>query len=66
MTTRTKAGMLAFLACILFAILTLKLFSPPKALPATADLTDFSAERAMEHLKIVAEAPHSLGTPQND
>ena len=66
MTTRTKAGIIAFLACILFAILTLKLFSPPKALPATADTTEFSAARAMQQLKVIAEAPHSLGTPQND
>ncbi|MFK7981319.1 MAG: M20/M25/M40 family metallo-hydrolase [Saprospiraceae bacterium] len=66
MTTRTKAGIIAFLACILFTILTLKLFSPPKALPATADTTEFSAERAMQQLKVIAEAPHSLGTLQND
>jgi len=65
-TTRTKAGIIAFLACILFAILTLKLFSPPKALPTTADTTLFSAERAMHHLKVIAKEPHSLGTPQND
>ena len=65
-TTRTKAGIIAFLACILFAFLTLKLFSPPKALPANAAATSFSAERAMQHLKVVAKAPHSLGTPQNE
>jgi len=58
--------MLALLACILFTIFTLRLFSPPKALPATADATVFSAERAFQHLKVIAEAPHSLGTPQND
>lgn len=66
MTTRTKSGIIALLACIIFAILTLKLFSPPKALPATAEATAFSAERAMEHLKIIAKKPHSLGTPENE
>lgn len=66
MTTRIKAGIIAFLACILFTILTLKLFSPPKALPATADTTVFSAERAIQHLNVIAKEPHSLGTPQND
>ncbi len=65
-TTRTKAGIFAFLACILFAFLTLKLFSPPKALPANAAIIAFSAERAMQHLKVVSKAPHSLGTPQNE
>ena len=66
MTTKSKAGIIAFLACILFAILTLKLFSPPKAVLATAEATVFSAERAMQHLKVIAKAPHSLGTPENE
>ena len=65
-TTKSKAGIIALIGCLLFTILTLKLFSPPKALPTSADATEFSAERAMRHLKIIAQAPHSLGTPQND
>lgn len=66
MTTKTKAGLLALFACIIFATLTLKLFSPPKALPASAEASAFSAKRASKHLKVVAEAPHSLGTVQNE
>lgn len=66
LNTRTKAGMIAFLACIAFAWLTLQLFSPPKSLPASADTLSFSAERAMEHLKIIAKEPHSVGTPANE
>jgi len=66
LNTRTKAGIIAFLACIAFAWLTLQLFTPPKALPASADTLSFSAERAMEHIKIIAKKPHSLGTPANE
>jgi len=47
-------------------MLTLKLFSPPKAVPATASVEVFSAERAMQHLKVIAKEPHSLGTLAND
>ncbi len=47
-------------------MLTLKLFSPPKAVPATAPVESFSAERAMQHLKVIAKEPHSLGTVANE
>ncbi len=65
-TNKTKAGILALFLCIAFAMLTLKLFSPPKAVPATAPVEVFSAERAMEHLKVIAKEPHSLGTAANE
>lgn len=61
-----KAGIIAFLACLAFAWLTLQFLSPPKALPATADKLDFSAERAMEHLERIAKVPHSVGTSANE
>ncbi len=38
---------------------------PPSARPATAPLTEFSAERAMTHLRQIARAPHASGTPDH-
>ena len=61
----TKAGFLALFLCLAFVKLSLKLFSPPKAVPASAPVGVFSAERAMEHLKVIAKEPHSLGTEAN-
>ncbi|MBF8964238.1 M20/M25/M40 family metallo-hydrolase [Pontibacter sp. FD36] len=37
--------------------------SPPEALSADAPATDFSAERAMAHVRKVASQPHAMGTP---
>ena len=65
-TNTTKAGILALLLCLAFAALTLKLFSPPKAVPSSAPNEVFSAERAMQHLKVIAKEPHSLGTVANE
>lgn len=36
---------------------------PPDALPASAPATKFSAERAIEHIKVIAEEPRLVGTP---
>ncbi|HOV59487.1 MAG TPA: M20/M25/M40 family metallo-hydrolase [Candidatus Hydrogenedentes bacterium] len=39
---------------------------PPTPKPATAPPDQFSAERAMVHLKELARAPHPAGSPEND
>jgi len=65
-TNTTKAGIVALLLCLAFVAFTLKLFSPPSAVPSSASAEVFSAERAMEHLKVIAKEPHSLGTPANE
>lgn len=64
MSDRTKAGMLALILCVILATITLKLLSPPTALPIDADKKDFSALRAMEHLNVIAQKPHSTGTEE--
>jgi hypothetical protein len=38
---------------------------PPAAKPASAEPTEFSAERAMEHLKVITAAPHPLGSAEH-
>ena len=45
-----------------YVYISLALLSPPKVLPETTDPLDFSAERALKHLKIIAKEPHSGGT----
>jgi hypothetical protein len=37
----------------------------PTAIPASAPATEFSAERAMQHLRIIAREPHPIGSPAN-
>jgi acetylornithine deacetylase/succinyl-diaminopimelate desuccinylase-like protein len=40
--------------------------SPPPAVPATAPPTDFSAARALAHLRAFARVPHPVGTAAHD
>ncbi len=39
--------------------------TPQPPLPASVDEGQFSAARAMEHVRIIAAAPHPTGSPQN-
>src|SRR5258705_10533486 len=40
--------------------------APPRAVPATAPDTVFSAERAMRHVEQIAERPHPMGSVDHD
>jgi hypothetical protein len=37
----------------------------PKPVPASAPATEFSSARALEHVRIVANQPHPMGSPAN-
>ena len=37
----------------------------PAIVPASAPATEFSAERAMEHIRVIAQEPHPVGSPEN-
>jgi hypothetical protein len=51
------------LGIILFAVaIALWQLVPPNVIPATAAPTEFSADRAMPHLKAIAQAPHPIGS----
>jgi len=52
-----------FSLCILGAAiyLTMALISPPAPLPADVPATEFSAERAMQDLEVIAREPHPMG-----
>ncbi|MEL7834307.1 M28 family peptidase [Fodinibius sp. Rm-B-1B1-1] len=42
------------------------LIQPPEPKPESNPETEFSAERAFEHIKALAQTPHPLGTAAND
>ncbi len=56
-------AMLAFLAAFAFA--GMYGLYPPKAAPVTAPAAEFSAERAMEHVRAISQKPHPIGSPAN-
>lgn len=45
------------------AFVTLVRVLPPKDLPTSAQVTEFSAERAMEHIRVIAQEPRLVGSP---
>ncbi|MES2730108.1 MAG: M20/M25/M40 family metallo-hydrolase, partial [Bacteroidota bacterium] len=53
----------AKITVILSASLPLLMSSPPKALQHSAPKELFSAQRAYDHVRRVAQTPHSIGTP---
>jgi Zn-dependent M28 family amino/carboxypeptidase len=40
-------------------------FTPPAVVPASTPASEFSAERAMDYLRVVAKAPHPMDSPAN-
>ena len=60
-----KEALLTFLFILFIAIVALSYLVPPAVVPASAPVTDFSAERAMEHLKVIAREPHPTGSIAN-
>ena len=69
-TSSPSRASLVELPLNLFAISLLTIFAlrslvPPVALPATAALTVFSAERAVDQLKAIARQPHPTGSAEN-
>jgi hypothetical protein len=49
-----KEALLTFFFVFLIATVALSYLVPPAVVPASAPATDFSAERAMEHLRVIA------------
>ncbi|MDN5202083.1 M20/M25/M40 family metallo-hydrolase [Fulvivirgaceae bacterium BMA10] len=64
--TRKVMALLIIIFLVGYTILTLKLYNPPKATPATSDPKTFSAERAMTHLQVIAREPHSAGSAEHE
>ena len=47
------------------AIIAVSYLAPPAVVPGSPSATDFSAERAMKHLKVIAREPHPTGSIAN-
>lgn len=61
------ASALLILFCIaLFSLLAILRQSPPKAVPSTAPATEFSSERALNHLRVISQKPHPIGSQEHD
>jgi hypothetical protein len=56
------ATLLAWLGIGLVVALGIWLQQPPRPVPATAAATEFSAERAMQHVEAIARAPRPIGS----
>jgi hypothetical protein len=69
LANRRKAWpqVLALILVIAAAVaVALYLFVPPEVVPASAPTTEFSAERAMEDVRVVAKEPHPMGSPEHE
>lgn len=66
MTQFRVSRWLPLVSVLLFVSLSLYLANPPRPVAATAPATDFSAERALREVAVIARRPHSIGTPDHD
>ena len=53
------------LTLLLSVVIALWQLIPPAVIPASAPLTEFSAERAMQHLAVIAQKPRPIGSVGN-
>jgi Peptidase family M28 len=50
---------------ITIAVLVIYQLNPPRPAPVSAPLTEFSGERALKHLTVIAQRPHPVGTAEH-
>lgn len=62
---RAFTGLLLLLVTAAIILLAGYQMQPPQPLPVNAPAESFSAERAMESLKVIARAPHPSGSEEN-
>src|SRR5687767_4400624 len=58
-------GVVVALVLGAFAAISLLALELPEPLPASAQASEFSAERAFSHVEQIAERPHPVGSPAN-
>jgi len=61
---KIKTQMIVIILVLCGALLGMISLSRPKLIPANAPGTDFSAERAMEQISAIAQAPHPVGSTE--
>ncbi|HUQ84279.1 MAG TPA: M28 family peptidase [Gemmatimonadaceae bacterium] len=65
-TTSARRAVVTTLALlVLCGLLVRDAARPPAPLPASAPSTEFSAERALAHVREIAQRPHPIGSPDN-
>jgi hypothetical protein len=61
-----RLALLTFGVIALFSFLSLYRQQPPAVVPASAAAQEFSAERAMTYLKVIAQRPHPVGSAEHN
>ena len=64
-STTRRAALTLLGLLVLCTLLVRDAASPPAPVPATAPATDFSAERALRHVRQIAQRPHPVGSAEN-
>lgn len=59
------SALVAWSLIILLAALAIYELKPPNPLPASSPQDEFSAERALAHVRAIAQVPHPIGTRAN-
>lgn len=49
----------------LFVLIGIKQLEPPDIVPASAAADQFSADRALKHLRVIAQRPHPIGSSEH-
>jgi Peptidase family M28 len=60
-----KSILLAFFLIIFFVFLSIYQLQPPPSVAQNAPAAVFSSGRAMKHLKVIAQKPHPIGSPEH-
>ena len=66
-TVRLEVGLSigTFLCLLGIVFVSVYRLHPPNVVPASAPLAEFSADRAMEHLPVMANKPHPVGSEEH-
>src|SRR5262245_42239880 len=64
-TSALRASVTVLVLCVLCALLVRDAAEPPAPVSASAPLTEFSAERALAHVREIAQRPHPAGSADN-
>ncbi len=60
------ARLFVIVGIILAGLLVVNQFVLPEAVPASSNVAEFSAERAMAHLQVIASSPRPVGSPGHE
>ncbi|OFX24751.1 MAG: hypothetical protein A2041_14520 [Bacteroidetes bacterium GWA2_31_9b] len=66
MKKHSSSNLLFISSIVLIIILSSILLRAPKPLPISTNENEFSAERAFEHVKNIAQKPHMIGTEEHE